>query len=103
MLNDTQLYENWINGMEESFKNPLFNKYEEGPGAQLDIKLQPGSLAALKDTTETLEFTLFLCNVPPDVTQKALTNLCKNYGNVVEIRRPRHHPKIAFVVYATLM
>lgn len=66
--------------MKADYENSNFNNYLEGPGAELDAELQPGaqSTSAGKPNAK-----LYLSNIPTEMSEEGLVNLCKSFGKIV--------------------
>lgn len=66
--------------MKAAYENPNFNNYLEGPGAELDAELQPGahSMSAAKPNAK-----LYINNIPLEMSNEGLANLCKSFGKVI--------------------
>lgn len=79
--------------MQEAFVDPGFNKYTQGPGKDLDEELQPGGIALLKKKESNLNCRIALKKVPKTLTRNGLMNLCKRFGNVIDIHVPRDWPE----------
>ena len=87
--------------MAQAFTNANFNKYDQGPGADLDASLQPGAVAAARGNIQHQTYKLCLKYVPKEMTEKAIFNLCSNYGKVTFVSVTPKTPFI-FVSFATL-
>lgn len=104
-----------LNQMHRDYCDPLLNSYDRGPGANLDDCLQPGALAAAAAavsaetssggaashemaSNDSPAVRIHLKNTQ-DLTEKGLEELCKQYGTVVQIDKPKEN--YAFVEFAT--
>ena len=65
------------NPMESAYKNANINRYENGPGADLDENQQPGS------SHRHESFAVHLKNLPPNLDEHGIKNLCLKYCKYV--------------------
>ncbi|XP_058442944.1 protein vreteno [Malaya genurostris] len=101
------------NQMQRDYYNPLLNRYDRGPGADLDDRQQPGALAAAaaKATSSVGDGCSGMAlSDPPavrihlkntqDLTADGLIQLCRPYGTVVSVHKPKDNGNYAFVEFA---
>lgn len=74
-----------IDPMGKAYRNPRFNRYDDGPGAELDDDLQPGAIAAEPTVARTID--VHLAKVPVDFTEQGIRNMCAKYGQIVYVKR----------------
>ncbi|XP_058813571.1 tudor domain-containing protein 1 [Topomyia yanbarensis] len=99
--------------MQRDYCDPLLNRYDRGPGADLDDRQQPGALAAAAARTTSSvggEGSGMAFNYPPavrihlkntqDLTADGLIQLCRPYGTVVSVHKPKDNANYAFVEFA---
>ncbi|XP_055634546.1 uncharacterized protein LOC129774698 [Toxorhynchites rutilus septentrionalis] len=101
------------NQMQRDFCDPAFNRYDKGPGADLDDGQQPGAIAAAAAATtsfrcyengmsckDPLAVKIRLKNTA-DLTENGLRELCRPYGTVMNVYKPRQgNGNYAFVEFA---
>lgn len=100
--------------MQKDFYDPEHNRYDTGPGADLDDRLQPGALAAAASaggttaatagsdmgSSEPLAVRIRLRNTR-ELTEDGLRELCRPYGTVVNVFKPKQdNGNYAFVEYS---
>ncbi|XP_055543819.1 uncharacterized protein LOC129729332 [Wyeomyia smithii] len=107
-----------LNQMHRDYCDPLLNRYDRGPGANLDDRQQPGALAAAAaavaaatessldgagsqdmPTGDSPAVRIHLKNTQ-DLTEDGLMSLCRPYGTVVSVHKPRDNGNYAFVEFA---
>lgn len=90
-----------FNQMEQDYKDPEFNSYLIGPGADLDKSLQPGAQAynRANQTQNNPRISIFLKYLPKTMTRKGLQNLCEGFGKVLRVNIPQNNSDVAFVDY----
>ncbi|XP_053691140.1 protein vreteno [Sabethes cyaneus] len=107
-----------LNQMQRDYCDPLLNSYDRGPGADLDNRQQPGALAAAAAAAlaaesnsggagssemisegETPAVRIHLRNTQ-DLTEEGLMALCRPYGTVVMVHKPKDNANYAFVEFA---
>lgn len=97
-----------LDQMRQDYCDPELNRYDTGPGADLDDRQQPGALAAAAATTagsemgfgEPLAVRIRLRNTR-DLTEDGLRELCRPYGEVVNVYKPKQdNGNYAFVEYS---
>lgn len=71
--------------MKDAFSNPQFNKYEEGPGGELDDDLQPGAMARSGHSSKRI--ALHLKDVPRELGEAGLMNFCSKFGRILDVKR----------------
>ncbi|XP_075159360.1 vreteno [Haematobia irritans] len=79
-------FDKW-NPMESDYKSVEFNRYNTGPGANLDLSLQQPKPKGDANKLENVPtpFLLFK-NMPHRMTKSALHNICSKHGKVTSIR-----------------
>ncbi|XP_055597750.1 protein vreteno [Uranotaenia lowii] len=98
-----------LDQMRKDFYDPELNRYDTGPGADLEDSLQPGALAAAAALTSKISEKEMVCRDRPavkirlintrDLTDTGLTELCKPYGTVMSVHRPRNDNNQAFIEF----
>lgn len=85
MTSEANDWDETSNPMAKAYRNPKFNRYDEGPGADLDDDLQPGAIAA--DPTVVKTFDIHIGDLLADLNEQGVRNLCNKYGNIVHVIR----------------
>lgn len=98
--------------MTRDYFDPMLNRYDTGPGADLDDQQQPGALAASAAAAATSKSSnatahsdtpavkIRLKNTR-DLTEEGLRQLCRVYGTVINIHKPKQdHGNTAFVEFS---
>lgn len=112
-----------LDQMRQDYCDPELNRYDTGPGADLDDRQQPGALAAAAagaggtgataaaattaaaaagsemGSNEPLAVRIRLRNTR-DLTEVGLRELCRPYGEVVNVYKPKDNVNYAFVEYS---
>lgn len=98
--------------MTHDYYDPMLNRYDTGPGADLDDDQQPGALAAAAAAAAAASKSndMAQSDVPSavrirlkntrDLTEDGLRQLCRLYGTVVNVYKPKQDRGIAFVEFA---
>lgn len=87
-----------LDQMSRDFYDPMLNRYDSGPGADLDDRQQPGALAAANSNLGG-EGSGMASSDPPavrirlkntrDLSEDGLRQLCRPYGTVVSVHKPK--------------
>ncbi|KAK7866486.1 hypothetical protein R5R35_014352 [Gryllus longicercus] len=85
--------------MQEAYRDPHFNSYKDGPGANLDLDKQPCSLGTSKEKTM---FKLYVGNVPSDIDKDGIENIFRTVGEPIDVMRAHLPNNFAFVTFRTL-
>lgn len=98
-----------LDQMSQDYYNPEENRYDVGPGADMDDCQQPGALAAAARAAATNPDNSMGFSDPPVVkihlkntrflTEDGLRELCRPYGNVVQVYKPKQDTNSAFVEF----
>lgn len=78
--------------------NANFNRYDEGPGSELDDNLQPGAVAAHGGGQE---YKVYMKNIPQNLSEMGIRNFCNRFGKIKTIIRMLN-VQWAIVIYGTL-
>lgn len=92
-----------LDQMREDYCDPEFNRYDTGPGADLDDRQQPGAMAAAAEAnvmgfSDPPAVRIRLKNTR-DLTEAGLRELCRPYGQVVNVHKPSQG-NFAFVEFS---
>lgn len=104
-LLDLSVMDRELNQMSKDYCDPELNRYDTGPGADLDDRQQPGALAAdaassEMENSEPAAVRIRLKNTR-DLTEDGLRELCRPYGQVVGVYKPKQNKdNFAFVEFA---
>lgn len=74
-----------IDPMATAYRDPMFNRYDDGPGAELDDDLQPGAIAS--EPTVAKKFDIHIRELSVDFTEQGVRNMCAKYGTILGIKR----------------
>lgn len=85
MTSEDFAWEESKNAMEKAYQNPNFNRYDDGPGADLPDDLQPGAIAADPKVEKSLD--VYLGNLSMDLTEQGIRNLVSKYGPILKVIR----------------
>nr|XP_029711714.1 uncharacterized protein LOC115253714 isoform X1 [Aedes albopictus] len=100
-----------LDQMTHDYYDPMLNRYDTGPGADLDDTQQPGALAAsaaaaaaskssnLSHSDTPAAVRIRLKNTR-DLTEDGLRELCRVYGTVTNVHKPKQDASTAFVEFA---
>nr|XP_019544599.2 protein vreteno [Aedes albopictus] len=103
-----------LDQMTHDYYDPMLNRYDTGPGADLDDDQQPGALAAsaaaaaaaasksgtnLSHSDTPAAVRIRLKNTR-DLTEDGLRELCRVYGTVINVHKPKQDSSTAFVEFA---
>lgn len=106
------LLDDRLDQMTHDYYDPMLNRYDTGPGADLDDTQQPGALAASaaaaaaaskssdfahSDTPAAVRIRL---KNTRDLTEDGLRELCRVYGTVINVHKPKQDASTAFVEFA---
>lgn len=99
MTSNANGWDDSIDPMASAFRNPKFNRYDDGPGAELDDDLQPGAIASAPKMERHVD--IYIGNMSVDLTEQGVRNMCCKYGNILDIIR-KVNTRWAIVQYDSL-
>lgn len=100
-----------LDQMTRDYYDPMLNRYDRGPGADLDDEQQPGALAASAAAAATSKSSNCTAQSDPpavkirlkntrDLTEEGLRQLCRVYGTVINVYKSKQdHGSTAFVEF----
>nr|CAD7444485.1 unnamed protein product [Timema bartmani] len=95
-----EAFDSW-NPLEEDYEDPSFNTYHTGPGAYLNLNLQPFNK---RSRDSGAQYKLFVGNIPRTITQKGFVNYFYSFGepfDVALINNGQGTHNFGFISYKT--
>nr|CAD7430691.1 unnamed protein product [Timema monikensis] len=95
-----EAFNSW-NPLEEDYEDPNFNTYHTGPGAYLNLNLQPFNK---RSRDSGAHYKLFVSNIPRTITQKGFVNYFYSFGepfDVALINNGQGTHNFGFISYKT--
>ncbi|XP_062539459.1 uncharacterized protein LOC134207680 [Armigeres subalbatus] len=100
-----------LDQMTHDYYDPMLNRYDTGPGADLDDEQQPAALAAASAAAAASKSSDLTHSDTPaavrirlkntrDLTEDGLRELCRLYGTVINVHKPKQDKGMAFVEFA---
>lgn len=84
----SNLWPNANNPMEDSYKNPRTNRYDNGPGGDLDDKCQPGSRHQGSGRVDSnTNYSIYLKNIEPHTTPEGLRTMSQDWGQPQNVKK----------------